>query len=107
MSDSNSDPIKKPPKFSEQLCYETYKTKTKAWQLVTTVKKESQGLVLALSLPNNEANSIGERIFQELNIDDLQGDTGADKFWEYMDGQFKKDDMVQMCDIIKAFTMCK
>ena len=44
MSESNSDPIKKPPKFSEQLCYETYKTKTKAWQLVTTVKKRVTGL---------------------------------------------------------------
>ena len=107
MSESNSDPVKKPPKFSEQLCYETYKTKTKAWQLVTTVKKESQGLVLALNLPNSEANSIGERIFQELNITDLQGENGADKFWGYMDKQFKKDDMVQMCENIKAFTLCK
>ena len=107
MTDSNSDPIKKPPKFSEQLCYETYKTKTQAWQLVTSVKKESQGLVLALNLPNNEANGIGERIFQELSLSDLQGETGANKFWQYMDRQFQKDDMVQMCETIKAFSVFK
>ena len=43
-----------------------------AWQIVTNVKKESQGLVLALNL-HNEANSIGELIFLELSIDDLKG----------------------------------
>ena len=107
MTDSNSDPIKKPPKFSEQLCYETYKTKNQAWQLVTSVKKESQGLVLALNLPNNEANGMGERIFQELSLSDLQGETGANKFWQYMDRQFQKDDMVQMCETIKAFSVFK
>ena len=106
MSD-NSDPIKKPPKFSENLCYETFKTKTKAWQKVTTVKEDSQGLVLALNLPNNEANNIGERIFQELTLAELEGANGANKFWDYMDNQFKKDDMVQMCETIKAFTLFK
>ena len=103
----NSDPTKKPPKFSENLCYETFKTKTTAWQKVTSVKEASQGLVLALNLPNNEANNIGERIFQELTVADLEGASGADKFWEYMDNQFKKDDMVQMCETIKAFSLFK
>ena len=103
----NSDPVKKPPKFSENLCYETFKTKTQAWQLVTTVKKDSQGLVLALNLPNNEANCIGERIFQEMTLDDLQGENGSNKFWEYMDRQYEKDNMVPMCETIKAVKIFK
>ena len=28
-------------------------------------------------------------------------------FWEYMDNQYLKDDMVQMCDTIKSFTVFK
>ena len=107
MTDTTSDPIKKPPKFSENLCYETFKTKSKAWQIVTSVKKDYQGLVLALNLPNNEANCIGERMFQELSLDDLKGEDGAAKFLEYMDNQYLKDDMVLMCDSIKAFTALK
>ena len=63
--------------------------------------------MLALSLPNHEANDIGERIFQELSITELEGEGSAENYWKYMDGQFKKDDMVQMCDTIKAFTLCR
>ena len=85
MTDNNSDPMKKPPRFSEQLCYETFKAKSKAWQRVTLIKKESQGLVLALNLPTSEANSIGERIFQELSISELEGENGSEHFWTYMD----------------------
>ena len=85
MTDNNSDPIKKPPRFSEQLCYKTFKTKSKAWQRVTSIKKEPQGLVLALNLPTSEANSIGERIFQELSISELEGENGSEHFWTYMD----------------------
>ena len=107
MTDNNSDLIKKPPRFSEQLCYETFKTKSKAWQRVTSIKKESQGLVLALNLPTSEANSIGERIFQELSILELEGENGSEHFWTYMDKQFQKDSMVQMCEIIKEFTLFK
>ena len=107
MADNISDPIKKPPRFSEQLCYETFKTKSMAWQKVTSVKKESQGLVLALNLPTSEANSIGERIFQELSISELEGESGSEHFWTYMDKQFQKDSMVQMCENIKEFTLFK
>ena len=107
MADINSDPIKKPPRFSEQLCYETFKTKSMAWQKVNSVKKESRGLVLALNLPTSEANNIGERIFQELSISELEGESGSEHFWTYMDKQFQKDSMVQMCENIKEFTLFK
>ena len=105
MADNNSDPIKKPPRFSEQLRYETFKTKSMAWQRVTSFKKELHRLVLALNLATSEANSIGERIFQELSIPDLEGEIGSEHFWTYMDKQFQKDSMVQMCIIIKDFTL--
>ena len=48
-----------------------------------------------------------ERIFQELTLDNLKSESGSTKFWEYVDQQYEKDNMVQMYETIKAITIFK
>ena len=50
-----------PPRFvSNEKTYERWKTKVKAWELVTDVPKAKRGIAIALSLPDNDSSKIRE-----------------------------------------------
>lgn len=50
--------------------YELYKQELLAWREVTDLRKEKQGVVIALSLPKNDKTQIREKVFDQISIDD-------------------------------------
>ena len=83
-----------PPIFnSAKKTYEHYKQELLAWQKVTDVPKSKQGLVIYLSLPDEDEKRIKEKISDEVELSDLEKDDGLHKLIKYMDSQLKKDDL--------------
>ena len=53
--------------------YEFYKLELLAWRKVTDICKPKQGIVIVLCIPEND---IFEKIFIQVNLDDLKMDDG-------------------------------
>ena len=53
--------------------YELYKLQLLAWQEVTDICKSKQGIVIALSLPENDEFHIKEKVFNQVSLNDLKG----------------------------------
>ena len=83
-----------PPIFnSAKKTYEHYKQELLAWPKVTDLPKSKQGLVIYLSLPDEDEKRIKEKISDEVELSDLEKDDGLHKLIKYMDSQLKKDDL--------------
>ena len=54
---------------------------------------KKQALVIALSLPQDDSSGIREKVFTELDIEDLKKDDGVKTLTAYFDKIFKKDDL--------------
>ena len=51
-----------PPRFTSK-SYERYNLELLAWCEVTNISRFKQGIVIALSLPENDENQIREKVF--------------------------------------------
>ena len=104
----NTSFMKNPPTFREGCCYSTFVTKTKYWCNATTIPKEKQAIVIALNLPSDgSCNNLSERLFSQIGDQGLVGEVGLQAFWQFMDKEFKKDPMGEMCEAIRKFTNFK
>ena len=104
----NDNFMKKPPTFREGCCYSTFVTKTKYWCNATSIPKEKQAIVIALNLPSDgSCNNLSERLFSQLGDEGLVGEDGLVSFWQFMDKEYKKDPMGEMCEAIRKFTNFK
>ena len=84
-----------PPTFiSEKKSYDAYKRELTIWSIATSVVKEKQALVVALSLPEQHDSNIKEKVFAELKVEDLNRDDGLDKLIKFFDDRFSKDTFV-------------
>ena len=93
---------KTPPAFDvESKSYSRWVEELKAWTELTDVKKDKQGLAVALSLPEKDSSNIRDKVFSDLSLDELKGDDGVKKLMEFMDKLFKKD---QLSEAYEAFS---
>ena len=92
-----------PPHYNKDKGYERYKTELLAWKEVTDIKKEKQGIVVALSLPEYDENGIRERVFDEMKIDDLKKDDGLNLLIAFMDKHLGKDDLAYSLEKFEDF----
>ena len=92
--------IKNPPKFSMDKNYEVYKQELDAWKAITSIDADKLGRVVALSLPENDASDIRNKVFNAVNLD---GNDGYKNVVAFLDSEFKKDAVSDMCDKIRAF----
>ena len=61
-----------PPTFvSVKKSYESYRRQLKTWMLASCVETKRQALVVALSLPEEDESNIKEKVFSELDTDEL------------------------------------
>ena len=73
--------------------YEMYKQELLAWREVTDLRKEKQGIVIALSLSKNDKTQIREKVFDQISIEDLKKEDGLDTLIGFLDKHLKKDDL--------------
>eukprot|EP00112_Aurelia_sp_Birch-Aquarium-sp1_P025637 Seg862.2 transcript_id=Seg862.2/GoldUCD/mRNA.D3Y31 product="hypothetical protein" protein_id=Seg862.2/GoldUCD/D3Y31 len=93
---------KTPPAFDvESKSYSRWVEELKARTELTNVKKDKQGLAVALSLPEKDSSNIRDKVFSDLSLDQLKGDDGVKKLMEFMDKLFKKD---QLSEAYEAFS---
>ena len=61
-----------PPVFSENILYKTWKNKIDMWQLVTSVTKKEQTIIILLDLL--EGNAKAEKAVSDLTATELNND---------------------------------
>ena len=94
-----------PPSFiSSKKTYDAYKKELKVWSIASSVEKEKQALVVALSLPDDHDSHIKEKIFSEIDIDVLNSDAGMEKLIAFLDKRFALDNFVVAYDKYVAWT---
>ena len=81
------------PKFSStDKPFDRYQVELSAWSLTTSTAKEKQGLVVALSLPEEDPSNIRDKVFSEIEVDELNKPEGLKTLTEYLNKQFGRDD---------------
>ena len=76
-----------PPKFVEGMSYTSWKNKAEMWQLVTSVDKKEQAIVILLQ--SLEGHSKAEKAASELTAAELHNDIGMKVLFEKLDMVFK------------------
>ena len=77
------------PKFGGGKTYERWKQEIEGWKLVTKVEKKSQAITVALSF--DEESEIRDKVFSELDINELHVENGLEKLIENLDKWYLKD----------------
>ena len=91
-----------PPNLSSKT-YELYRQELIAWREVTELRKEKQGIAIALSLPENDKTQIREKVFDQIPIDDLKEDDGLNTLIAFLDDHLKKDDLADGLEKFEEF----
>ena len=73
--------------------YELYRQELFAWREVTDLRKDKQGVAIALSLPEDDKTQIREKVFEQISLDDLKKEDGFDILITFLDSHLKKDDL--------------
>ena len=85
-----------PPTFvSVKKSYESYRRQLTTWMRASSVDKSTQALVVALSLPEEDDSNIKEKVFSELDTDELNSEEGMKILLEFFDKRFLKDTFVE------------
>ena len=96
-----------PPKFSSEKEYERYKVELQAWARITEVKKDKQGIAVALSLPEEDATGIRERVFNEIAMDDLVKEDGLNQLIEFFDKHLGKNELEDSMEKLDDIEECR
>ena len=78
--------------------YELYKQKLLAWWEVSDLRKDKQGVVIALSLPE-----IQEKVFRKSGLEDLKKEDGLDILKDFLDSQLMKDELSDSLEKFEEF----
>jgi hypothetical protein len=92
-----------PPIYGKEKSYERYKQELNAWREVTDVAKTKKGIVIALTLPENDESGIRERVFDELDLGDLKKEDGLEHLITFMDKHLGKDDLADSLEKFEDF----
>ena len=91
------------PIYKYDKSYEQYKKELSAWRLVTDLKPEKQGIVVALSLPEEDGLKIREKVFEEIKLADLNVEGGLDTLIDFLDKQLGKDELENALERFEDF----
>ena len=88
---------KTPPQFvSDMKTYAQWLIEIELWSTVTEIKKEQQGSVIALSLPDYDALhniNIRERVMNDIDKTALKSENGVQTLIAFLDPIYKQDDL--------------
>ena len=92
-----------PPTFQKGMSYELYRQQVLAWAEVTEIEQTKKGIVVALSLPNENQSYVQEKAFDQISLHDLKADDGLAVLLNLLDEHFGKDDKVESLEKYEAF----
>ena len=72
------------PKFSSGKPFERCKTEIEIWSEATDITTAKQGLVVALSLPEDDSSQIRDKVFTEVPKDILKSETVLNELLTYL-----------------------
>ena len=91
-----------PPVLKNGGKYELYRKQILAWTELTDLAKGKQGIVVALSLPEDETN-IKEKVFNEIPLEDLKTDDGLTILLKFLDKLLGKEDSIDSLEKYEDF----
>ena len=83
--------------------YELYKEKLLAWQMVTDISVDKQGIVIALTLPNDDKHKIQEEVFSQIGREKLSQENGLNTLINFLDSKLMKDDLSDSLEKFEEF----
>ena len=92
-----------PPALDKGKCFEIYKKEILAWGELTDLPKSKQGIVIALSLPEDDITHIRERVFDQIPLKDLKTDDGLIILLNFLDKHCGKDELVDSLEKYEDF----
>jgi hypothetical protein len=92
-----------PPVYGKDKSYERYKQELLAWREVTDLAKAKQGIVVALSLPENDTSNIREKVFDQLALTTLKTASGLENLITFLDKHLGKDDLADSLEKFEDF----
>ena len=57
---------------------------------MTDLRKDKQGVAIALSLPEDDKTQIREKVFEQISLDGLKKEDGLDTLIAFLDSHLKK-----------------
>ena len=92
--------VKSPPTFNKKRDeYSKWKKLYNVWEAITKVEKNSRGGLIVFALDEETRDEVLENI----SIDDLKAEEGAEKVITELDKLFKKDDSITAFEIYEDF----
>ena len=95
-----------PPAFSRSKRFDIYLREVDAWNAVTKDVDE-KGLILGLSLPEDDPQNIREKLWEKIPVEELSGAGGVKKFKEFMSACLGKDDLTMTYESYVEFDRFK
>ena len=92
-----------PPVFGGSKSYKLYKIQLEAWEIITDLPEEKQGLSVAINLPDNDPSKIKERVFESMGLDKLKEKSGLKELKSFMDKHLQKDGLEDAWNKFKDF----
>ena len=83
--------------------YERFRQETLAWTEITDLGKEKQAIAIALSLPEEDETKIREKVFDQLQLGDLEGKNVMSILFNFIDKHLSKDDLTESLDKFEDF----
>ena len=91
------------PVLTSDKSYERYRLELNCWLKLDLMDVKKQGLAIALSLPDNHASKIKDKVFNQLQLDDLAKSDGVTKILALLDKHLGKDELSDQYDKFVAF----
>ena len=70
---------------------------------MTDLRKDKQGVAIALSLQEDDKTQIREKVFEQISLDDLKKEDGLDTLITFLDSHLKKDDLADSLEKFEDF----
>ncbi|CAC5412668.1 unnamed protein product [Mytilus coruscus] len=83
--------------------YELYKQELIAWSEITDLDKKKGGISVAFTLPEDDESKIREKVFDQIDLEDLKNDTGFTTLVEFLGKQLAKDDLADSLEKFEDF----
>ena len=92
-----------PPTLTKGETYERYRQETLAWTKITDLGKEKQAIAIVLSLPEEDETKIREKVFDQLQLEDLKGENGVSILLMFLAKHLSKDGLTDSLDKFEDF----